>query len=300
MLIGVDWGTTRMRAYLIGDDGWPVAGTESEAGMAKVPAGGFEAALERAVGPWRTEAPDAPILMAGMVGARQGWVEAPYVAPPASLEALAAACVAVQTAHLGMVRIVPGVAVGQTGEAWADVMRGEETQVVGATAALDLRGGTFVLPGTHAKWVRVEEGAITHFQTYMTGEVFAALRDHTILSRMLDPAADDPAAFAEGLAAGQSLKRPGDLLTRLFTVRAEGLMGRLGADEAASFLSGLLIGAEVAAATSEAGEVIVVGASGLAQRYRTALAAAGVTARLAPADVAAHGLAQIAAHLPRD
>ncbi len=296
MLIGADWGTTSLRAYLIGEDGWPIARAQSDEGLLNVQNGDFEAVLDRAVGDWRREHPEAPIVLSGMVGSRQGWLEAPYVPVPATAEALAASCARVATAW-GEVRIVPGVVIGETGGGRADVMRGEETEIMGALAALGHTDGTFVLPGTHSKWVTVAGGAIADFATYMTGEIFAAMRDHTILSRMMAGTAHDEGAFSDGIASGLALTRPGDLLSALFGVRVRGLLGRLPNEAAASYLSGLLIGGEVASAASGRGTVTIVAASHLAPRYGQALTMAGIESRTAPPDTAAHGLARIAAQL---
>ena len=296
MLVGVDWGTTRLRAALIDADGTVHARSESEDGLMAVAGGGFEAALSRVLA--RLDAKGVPILMAGMVGSRQGWAEAPYVDAPASLAMLAEALLAVRTT-LGDVAIVPGVAMGRAGGR-ADVMRGEETEVFGAIAALDRRDGRFVLPGTHSKWVTVEDGAIAAFETYMTGDAYQALARHTILSKMLAPDPTDADAFAAGFARGleeaDAIGRPGALLSRLFGLRAEGLFDRLGADEAAGKLSALLIGAEVAAAAGEVRGVALVGASRLTALYRQALEHRGVAVEIAPEGCAARGLAAIAAH----
>lgn len=293
MLIGVDWGTTRLRAALMEDDGTVVARAGSDKGLMAA-GGAFEDALAEVIGPWLESIP-APILMSGMVGSRQGWVEAPYVAPPVTLRDLARAAVPVET-RLGPARIVPGVALrGDTGP--ADVMRGEETEIFGALDRLGRTGGTFVMPGTHSKWVSVADGAIVDFRTFMTGEVFAALKGHTILGRTMSEAAgagEEGDAFARGLAAARALGAAGDLLSALFAVRAEALFGRLAPGEGAAYLSGLLIGAEVAAA-ARGGEVILVGAAALAERYRTALEAAGVAVIAAPEGSAARGQALIAA-----
>ncbi|MBJ3777385.1 2-dehydro-3-deoxygalactonokinase [Acuticoccus mangrovi] len=294
MLIGVDWGTSRLRAYLVSDDGTVIDRTESEAGLMRVGEGGFEPALAAAVGPWRAAHPDAPIVMSGMVGSRQGWVEAPYVATPADLDAIAAAVIAVPTDGLGDVVIVPGVAIGIAGDTFADVMRGEEAEVFGALDALGRDDGLFILPGTHSKWVTVEAGAITGFHTYMTGDVYAALAGHTILSKMFGTDPGDGAGFARGLDAARGMSAPGDLLNRLFAIRAEGLMGRLADDDVPGFLSGLLIGAEVASAAADAREAFVIGASDLAGRYHDALAAFGVAAITVPSESATRCHARIA------
>jgi 2-dehydro-3-deoxygalactonokinase len=293
VLIGVDWGTTHLRAYLVGEDGHVLARVRSGLGLMNVEKGGFEPALRNAIADLRAEAPHAPVVMSGMVGSRQGWVEAPYVAPPAGAAALAAAMIPVPAPSVGDVSLVPGVAVGMDGGAWADVMRGEETEIVGALDGLGRACATLVLPGTHSKWVTVEDGAIEGFRTYMTGDVYGALSRHTILARTMGKGGDE-AAFAEGVRMAADLRHAGDLLTRLFTIRAEGLMGRLSDDAAPDVLSGLLVGAEVASGAREAGEVILVGASALAARYRTALETMGVAVLMAPEESAARGHAVLA------
>ena len=296
MLIGVDWGTTHLRAYLVAADGTVQDAVRSPAGLMKVPAGGFETALGEAIAALRQAAPDAPVVMSGMVGSRQGWVEAPYVGVPADIATIAAATRAVAAPSIGSVHLVPGVATGMDGATWADVMRGEETQVLGALGVLESSApdATLVLPGTHAKWVRVENGAITRFRTFMTGDVYGAVAGHTILSKTMG-AGGNADGFRRGVAMAQELAQAGDLLARLFTIRAEGLMGRLADDAAPDVLSGLLIGAEVASAASEAERVVLVGASDLALRYTTALRAFDVEVVAAPEDSAARGHAMIAA-----
>ncbi|MEM8663831.1 MAG: 2-dehydro-3-deoxygalactonokinase, partial [Pseudomonadota bacterium] len=225
MLIGVDWGTTNLRAHLMGEDGAVIETVRSPSGLMKVAGGAFEPTLAATIAPLRAKAPDAPVIMSGMVGARGGWVEAPYVATPADLGAIAAKTLSIDAPTIGTVWLVPGVAVGIDGSAWADVMRGEETEILGALDVLGESEGTFVLPGTHAKWIRVANGAIAGFRTYMTGDLFSAVHNHTILSRSKTESVD-PAAFDNGLDMAKGLSAPGDLLTRLFTIRAEGLMGR--------------------------------------------------------------------------
>ena len=155
--------------------------------------------LAQIIGGWLS-AGALPILMSGMIGARQGWVEAPYAQCPAGLQEIAAAIVTIETRTLGPLGLVPGVCAFDRDGA-PDVMRGEETQILGALAATERTEGIFVLPGTHSKWARVEAGRIMSFSTYMTGEVFAALKDHTILGRLMEAAAEDevrlsPKAFA--------------------------------------------------------------------------------------------------------
>lgn len=296
MLIGVDWGTTHLRAYLLDEAGEVKARVRSPDGLMSVPPGGFEAALRDAIEDLRAEAPDAPVIMSGMVGSRQGWVEAPYVPPPAGLSALAAAAVRVEAPSVGEVRLIPGVAVGMDGKSWADVMRGEETEILGTLDGLGLADAVLVLPGTHSKWVRVDGGAIRHFRTYMTGDVYGAVAKGTILSRTMG-AGGDAEGFTLGLSMARDLAAAGDLLTRLFTIRAEGLMGRIADDAVPDVLSGLLVGAEVASGAGEAKEVVLVGASDLSARYAVALRAFGVEVVVAPEEAAARGHALIAGEL---
>ncbi len=294
MLIGVDWGTSRLRAYLIDDGGKAVDTITADKGLLRVPAGGFEAVLAETIAPWRDAAPGAPILMSGMVGSRQGWEEVPYAGLPATLDDLAAGTLTVDAPSLGDdVAIVPGVAAAQASD-WADVMRGEETEIFGVLAARGEASATFVLPGSHSKWVTVEKGAITGFRTYMTGELFEALSKHTILARMMDRDGGDPRAFRRGLEAASELGAPGELIQRFFNIRAETLFGRLAPEDGAGFLSGLLIGTEIATAAHGLTKVVVVGAAGLAERYADALTAFGIEAERAEASAAALGLSAIA------
>ncbi|MEO1102127.1 MAG: 2-dehydro-3-deoxygalactonokinase [Pseudomonadota bacterium] len=294
MLIGVDWGTTNLRAHLIGADGGIEETVRSDAGLMKVPAGGFETTLATTIAPLRDKAPDAPVIMSGMVGARGGWVEAPYVPTPANLDAIADKTLTIDAPTVGTVWLVPGVAVGIDGAEWADVMRGEETEILGALDAMGGMDGTYVLPGTHAKWISVKAGAITGFRTFMTGDLFSAIHNHTILSRSKDDTLD-PAAFEDGLEMARGLTAPGDLLTRLFTIRAEGLMGRCPQNATLGTLSGLLVGAEVLASAREADEVIIVGASPLAMDYTRACNFFGVHPRVLREEMAPRGQALIAA-----
>lgn len=290
MLIGVDWGTTNVRAWLMDGSGTIVAHTRSEEGMMRVADGAYPATLARILAPFDNHegAGEAPILLSGMVGSRQGWHEAPYASCPCHLGDLAAAALLVPDMDRD-VAIVPGVAVGMEGGAFADVMRGEETQVFGALHLMGRTAATLVLPGTHAKWVRVDSGAITDFRTFMTGDVYAAVGGHTILAKTLGTDSGNPGAFARGLDAAAGLVAPGDLLARLFSVRSEGLFDRLPPNDAASFLSGLLIGAEVRGAASNAESVIIVGGAALTERYETAMAHFAIPTERAPEDSTAKG-----------
>jgi 2-dehydro-3-deoxygalactonokinase len=298
-LIGLDWGTTSLRAYRIGRDGRVLERRVGETGILKVPGGDFAGALATAAGDWLAAAPQLPVLAAGMIGSRQGWREVAYVPCPAGLAELAAGLALVAGPGGREVRLVPGLARPGAAEGFPDVMRGEETQIVGALAAAPgEERRCFVLPGTHSKWAWTTGTRIERFATYMTGEVFEVLTRHSILGRLMQGDAHDPAAFARGLerARASGGAPPGRLLHDLFGTRTLGLFGELPATALGSYLSGLLIGAEVTAALAETGgaPVTILASSQLASLYATALAAAGAVAAVGDVDSAARGLHAVA------
>ncbi len=294
-LIGVDWGTSSFRAYRIGPAGQVLDRIECDAGIRSVAQDGFDALLHEKIGHWIGSGPSGPIVMSGMIGSRQGWVEAAYIDAPASIDDVAGKLVRVPRAMSSNIFIVPGLAM-KSG-AMPDVMRGEETQIFGALQQRALTDGIFVLPGTHSKWAEVESGAIRRFGTYMTGDVFAALRDHSILGALMSGQTSLNAdSFRRGLEAGNRAGSPGALLHRIFGARTHALFGELEADEVSDYLSGLLIGAEFADAAPESGStLLIVGASDLAERYLLAAEWAGLAADRIDQDCAAAGLHAIAA-----
>lgn len=256
-----------------------------------VPAGGWAAAFDAEFGAWRQAHPGLPCLMSGMVGSRQGWLEAAYCPCPAGVDDLARSLAWIEPGRLA---IVPGLATEADG--MPDVLRGEEVQVVGALQSMADPAGDhlLVLPGTHSKWLQVQGGRITGFATHMTGEVYALLRQQSLLARML-PAEDDgfdPAAFDAGVDVAAS---PGGLLHHLFSVRTLALFDRAEAVALAGRLSGLLIGEELRAQALPAGApVTVVASAALALRYQRALQARGHAVHPAPADAGWLGLLAVA------
>jgi 2-dehydro-3-deoxygalactonokinase len=303
-LIGLDWGTTSLRAYRFDGSGQVVEARRQPSGIQQIAAAGgapaagddFERALTEACGDWLAADPASALLACGMIGSAQGWREAPYVEIPASVDALGRALAAVETARGGL-HIIPGlIARGPLPE----VMRGEETQVAGVVDPGS--GGPadawIGLPGTHAKWVRVRDRRVVGFHTFMTGEVFAALCAHTILGRTMRPtAAPDLGAFDRGAGVAGSPEGRLGVLSTMFSARTLGLVGELAGEAQADYLSGLLIGHEIAA-LGELGEraepIVLVGDAALCERYRRALAAAGHASVAIAARATERGLWRIA------
>lgn len=293
-LVALDWGSSQLRAWRFDAEG-RIAGQRHGADGASRLTGGapaFEAALRALAGDWL--APGVPVLACGMVGSAHGWREAAYRPCPLDLDTLHTQLVSAH-GHDGLVlHIVPGASTHGAGA--PDVMRGEETQLAGllqAEAALPPRVQV-VMPGTHTKWALLEGGRLAGFATRMTGELYALLREHSVLARLMDTPAPalDTAAFDDGVA-GARATGGADLARLLFGVRARGLFGELPRAAAADHLSGLLIGAEVAAALAAddvPGPRLIVGERPLAERYARALAAWGVPARHVDAPLAALGL----------
>ena len=263
--IAVDWGTTNRRAYLMGNDGRHSDEFEDSQGILSVERGGFDAAVQQV----RDRMGDRPMLLGGMIGSNRGWLEAPYVACPAGLDDLAQGLVWPAEGAA----IVPGVSYinGR-----ADVMRGEEVQILGAVESGEVPRDCLVChPGTHNKWIWVTGGRIEAFRTVMTGEIFSLLKKQSILSDLLQTEAEPDDAFRE--AVRRSLSGTG-VTAALFEARAGCLLGRLPKENAASFVSGLLIGEDVRVGLAEYGgpRTIVMGRPELTRLYTAALGVAGV------------------------
>ncbi|MEQ8814073.1 MAG: 2-dehydro-3-deoxygalactonokinase [Thalassobaculum sp.] len=295
--LGIDWGTTSFRAYRLDAGGGVLAARRADAGIRAVDDGDFDGALEQLVGDWLDASPDVPVVMSGMIGSRQGWLEAPYLACPAAVADLAGALVPLDLARGRRVFVAPGLST-RSADGIPDVMRGEEVQILGAVDRIGVDRATLCLPGSHSKWARVEGGRVTGFATYMTGEAFDALRRHTILGSTIDHAAWDDAAFAAGVERSGAA---GGLLHHLFGVRASGLFGELDPARSGAFLSGLVIGHELRAAVPEGASaggdpVVLIGEAGLVRLYAEALARLGIPSREGPSDAAARGLHRLATH----
>lgn len=262
--IAADWGTTNRRAYKIDRSGACIDEFEDDEGVSSLEKNTFPDAVAEI----RKRLGNLPLLLAGMIGSNRGWVEVPYVPCPARIDDLVAGLKWPGEREA----IVPGVSYRQ-GER-ADVMRGEEVQLLGAVAAKMIPPDCLVChPGTHNKWVKVEDGGIASFRTVMTGELFSLLRKHSILADLLDDEAEADDSFRAGVR--HALKRE-DLPAELFSVRARVLLGAARAEDAPSYASGLLIGTDVRIGLgSERGEVIVMGRPELTRLYAAAIGEAG-------------------------
>ncbi len=291
-LIAIDWGTTSARAYRIGNEGIALESRSAPLGVQQVQDGNFAAALASLLGHW--QALGVPRLACGMVGSRHGWIEAPYLSCPAAFAELASRVVRTPGAELS---IVPGVTT-RDAAAIPDVARGEETQLAGAVRPEE-SAVLAVLPGTHSKWARVESGTIVDFCTFMTGEIYSALLDHTILGRLADRTrAASEGAFLRGVDRGLA---EGEFAHDAFGARTLALMGELAPGDVADWLSGLVIGREIRAARDwaaraghDATRVRVIGSDTLVDRYRRALVHGGAIAEPGLPDAAARGLHRIA------
>lgn len=290
-LIALDWGSTRLRAFLLGDGGAVLETRQSDDGASTLHGvEAFSRALVDLVGDWREQQPQIKLLACGMVGSQYGWREAPYVRCPADAEALAKQLLKLDDA----LSIVPGLV---DDAAQPDVMRGEETQIVGALALRPELADDccLVLPGTHSKWARISQGRVTGFATHMTGELFALLRQHSVLNRLMPSdgsSPSSPAAFLKGVDAAQA---QGGLGHQLFAVRTLGLFKQLGAEELPDYLSGLLIGHEIAAELKAAPQrLALVGDPALCGRYAQALEHLGQPAPLLLDNTAPAGLWRLA------
>ena len=282
-LLALDWGTSSLRAFLM-RDGEVIETRQSAHGIQHLPqpgTPGYEQAFAAIAGDWLRQWPELPIVACGMVGSAQGWKEAPYVRCPADIGTLAGQSVAVPSGLGPDILIAPGVLFDEPGEL-PDVMRGEEIQIAGAL--LDhpawAARSCMLLPGTHSKWAQIEDGRIVRYASYLTGELFAVLSQHSILGRLMPAAAEKPretdeAAFELGLSVARD-GRPGDLSHQIFGTRTLGLTGRLPAASLADYLSGLLIGHELVSGLAGAGDLaqvplVMIGAPSLCRRYAHSL-----------------------------
>jgi 2-dehydro-3-deoxygalactonokinase len=293
-LIAIDWGTSSLRGARLGASGQVLESREFPRGILTVPPGQFEAVFHELFGDWM-QAPRALCLISGMAGSRQGWQEAPYCPCPAGFAELGQHLLWRQPDRIAL---VPGLScLGADALNTPDVMRGEEVQIFGALQLTGRDSATLVLPGTHSKWVQVHSGHVMQFQTFMTGEVFALMSQHSILGKTLDlNGAFDEAIFLQGVDQSQ---QSGSVLHHLFAVRTLGLFDRLSTAQLPSYLSGLLIGEELRTQTvnADSGPVILIGSDTLTRRYSLALQQLGIACQSHGAEATWAGLHALASKL---
>ena len=261
-------------------------------GILRVPDRDFGAVFQSITGDWRAQHPALPSIASGMIGSKQGWLEAPYAELPADLDSVSRALATVPD---GGVSIVPGLV--QRGGA-PDVMRGEETQLFGAMSrspALS-EGGVAVLPGTHSKWARIARGRVESFTTSLTGELFEVLSRHSILGRLATGAAVDAvpgAAFVAGVRHAREVAA--GLASLVFAARSAVLVGELRAEDSLEYLSGVLIGDEIRAGLAAGDRPrVLIGEPALCGRYAAAFGEFGVAGLEVLGDTAPAGLWQVA------
>jgi 2-dehydro-3-deoxygalactonokinase len=298
-LIAIDWGSSRLRAWLLGADGAVLAERGSDDGASRLVGGApvFGAALQALAGDWLARR--LPAIACGMVGSAHGWREARYVPCPAALASLHHHTISVETPVGTPLHIVPGL-LDEPAGATPDVMRGEETQLAGLLALDPVRAAhaTVLMPGTHSKWVRLQDGRVAGFRTRITGELYAVLRQHSVLGRLM-PATDDGAEHTQAFDAGVAAARDAagrDLSAQLFAVRTLGLTGRVTGEALPEYLSGLLIGQELCAGLPDSGPapLLLVGDPALCRRHGRALQAFGIQPAAVHGNTAIAGLWQLA------
>ncbi len=302
-MIGVDWGTSSFRAYLFAENGTLLDRVACPAGILTVSNGDFAAVLRTLCAKWIEACPGLPILMCGMIGSRQGWLEVPYLCGEIGLSELAAATMQVENDQL-KIHIIPGMQ-ARSFDGGPDVMRGEETILIGAMASGAPQTALYCLPGTHSKWISVVDGRIGSFSTFLTGELFAMLSERSILSALITDAqvyseAERSHSFQRGLK--MALDGTNNLLHKLFSIRAQFLTGIIEECIVGEVLSGLLIGTELMSVTGQLkkhpGNVVLLTSGTIMERYCNALVYMNYAPEVHEADTACmKGLYFIAAKL---
>lgn len=295
-LVAVDWGTSSLRGALINSEGIVLEKRAFPQGILQVAHGQFQHVFEQRFGDWMGAG--TLCLISGMAGSRQGWREAPYCPCPSGFEDIAQHLQWIEKDRIG---IVPGLSTWN--DDTPDVMRGEEIQIFGALAAQKIQTAQFVLPGTHSKWAQVVDGKISAFKTFMTGEFYGLLSQHSILAKTCLPDAPlKKEVFIDGVMQSQ---KSGGLLHHAFSARSLALFEKLNPAQSSSYISGLLIGEEIKSAKADrlddSTPLFILGNGQLTQRYGFAMEALGLSATALTDEVTWSGLWALAHHLfPQD
>ncbi|MGJ8526946.1 2-dehydro-3-deoxygalactonokinase [Maritalea sp.] len=266
--IALDWGTTHFRAWAMGPGGQILDHVKSDQGMGSLKQDQFEPVFIQQIEPWLAGRTNPLIAFAcGMVGAKQGWIEAAYLSTPCTPPRNQQLVEAPTADPRVQVLIVPGLSQDKP----ADVMRGEETQIAGFLASMPTFSGVVCLPGTHSKWATVENGTVKHFTTFMTGELFGLLSKNSVLRHSVGGRGWDSSAFIGGVKL--SMETPEQMGQELFAIRPQSMLHDLPANEARARLSGLLIGMELRATEHlwSSNDVCIIGDPKLAEHYNRAL-----------------------------
>ncbi len=301
-IIGINWGSSNLRAYLIAPDGRLIDTHEEPAGVATLSREGMVVAADSIRARWPKA---AHAYAAGMIGSNVGWVDAGYVDCPAGAEAVARQLVATRIGRLEL-QIVPGMACVRAVDGAPDVMRGEETELLGLLSGGAVGADAIVaLPGTHTKWIQLRGGRVESFMTAMSGELFDRLAGGGLLASVLEGPGGVGPAFLEGVRVGA--KGALGLGALLFGVRARVIRGVLARADSSSYLRGVLVGAEVAdagalfsaigdggAGAGQRPALPVVGSGPVVALYQAALEELGIASRaVASADAVVRGFAAI-------
>jgi len=293
-MLAVDWGTSSLRIYRLDADGQIRDVRQSQNGILNIGDATFAATLESEAGDWIANG-EAPVLMSGMIGSRQGWKEAAYLQCPAGIGEIASTMSKVAwNSHKAW--IAPGLRCRHASGVH-DVMRGEEVQILGIVDNLGGGEHRICLPGTHSKWAIVQNKNIVSFTTHMTGEVFAILKKHSILGHTMAIDRFSETAFLSGVTRSSHAD---GLLHHLFGARAQVLSDELGEDESASYLSGILIGHELRSSTAGSSEIHLLGSAELTTLYSLAASTMNIETVIHDANAVARGLYAVAQHLPGD
>jgi len=292
MLIAIDWGTTSFRAYLFDANGTIIEKSAASAGIMQENDSEFEDVFYNHTGQWLADHSNAAVIASGMITSKQGWVETPYIQCPASLDDLSRNLTMYETSQRDTIHFVPGVCQQSP---TPNIMRGEETQMAGLDSSASV---TAILPGTHSKWIRMDGDTIQYFSTFMTGELFAALIQHTILGRLVTEG-EDHEGFARGVHDGfSSREKEGGILSKLFGARALPLLEMMKPDAIKDYISGLLLGTEIQEAVKSGYGLnvtpVICGSADLVERYKKALEICGIRTESGKDDLAAFGLYRIA------